>query len=84
MSGINVIYIENECMVSKIDESDSKPVPGTLLVRIIQDSKYILNFYKSSPLDKSQTEPFYVLELDELTKSNCATVSNWYSQFSSG
>ena len=27
VSVINGIYIEDECMVSKIDESDSKPVP---------------------------------------------------------
>ena len=80
VSGINVIYIGDECMVSKIDESGSKPVPGTLLVRcverIVQDGKYTLNFYKSSPLDESQTEPFYALEsIDELTNSNCATVT---------
>ena len=62
-------------MVSKIDESDSKPVPGTLLVRcverIVQDGKYTLNFYNSSPLDESQTEPFYALEyIYELTNNN--------------
>ena len=67
-------------MVSKIDESESKPVPWTLLVRcverIVQDDKYALNFYKSSPLDESQNETFYALEyIDELTKANYATVT---------
>lgn len=63
-------------MVSKIDESFSKPVPGTLLVRCVQDGKYTLNFYKLSSLDESQFGLFYALKcIGELTNSNCATNS---------